>query len=370
MKRSILCLIACAVAVTSAALSQQVRQGRHRIAGAEIDLDRGGVSKTVTLAFLGDLMLGGDVSRNLRGRPPERFWGDTLTVLREADAVIANLEGPITTNDQRWQRSWKMFHFKADPETVHILTAGNVRFVNLANNHILDYGERGLFDTLGALDRAGIGYGGAGRNIAEASASRILGVQGLKIGLISATDQMQDFAATPEGPGTNYMEFRSASPGLAWIERSVSDLRRAGAALVILSLHWGPNMRTAPSDDFRSFAHAAVERGVDVIHGHSAHVVQAIERYRHGVIFYDTGNFIDDYWEIPFRRTTWSFVFGLTVENGRLSRLTLVPVLTQPAPAVASGELFHAITAYMKARSAAFGTTLVETANGLEVPFD
>ena len=367
MKRSILGLIVCAVAVTSAAWSQQER---HRIASVEIDVDRGGPSGTVKLAFLGDLMLGGDISRNLRDRPPQRFWGDTLPILRGADAVIANLEGPITTSDQRWQRSWKMFHFKADPEAVQILTTGNVRFVNLANNHILDHGARGLFDTLRVLDQAGIGHGGAGRNIGEAAVSHILDVRGLKIGLISATDQMQDFAATPQDPGTNYLEFRADSPSLAWVERSVSDLRRAGATLVILSLHWGPNMRTEPSDDFRAFAHAAVERGVDVIHGHSAHVVQAIERYRQGVILYDTGNFIDDYWEIPFRRTTWSFVFGLTVENGRPSRLTLVPVLTQPVPAIASGELFGAITAYMKGRSAAFGTTVVETANGLEVPLD
>jgi poly-gamma-glutamate synthesis protein (capsule biosynthesis protein) len=50
-----------------------------------------------------------------------------------------------------------------------------------------------------------------------------------------------------------------------------------------------------------------MERGVDVIHGHSAHVVQAIERYGNGVVLYGTGNCIDDCREIPFWRTTWSF---------------------------------------------------------------
>ena len=60
----------------------------------------------------------------------------------------------------------------------------------------------------------------------------------------------------------------------------------------------------------------------------------------------------------------------MTVENGKPSRLTLVLVLTQPSPTVASGELFGAIPAYMKTQSAAFGTTIVETADGLEVPLD
>jgi poly-gamma-glutamate synthesis protein (capsule biosynthesis protein) len=133
-------------------------------------------------------------------------------------------------------------------------------------------------------------------------------------------------------------------------------------------MHWGPDLRTAPSEDFRRFAHAAIDRGVDVIHGHSAHVVQAIERYGRGVILYDTGNFIDDYWKIPFRRTTWSFVFGLTVENGRPVRLELVPVLTHPSPTIATGKVFQAIAETMRSQCAAFGTTIVETASGLEIP--
>ena len=324
--------------------------------------------KLTTLAFLGDVMLGGDISLKLRNQPPERFWGNTLPILRRADAVIANLEGPITTHGERWQGSWKMFHFKADPAAVDILRAGNVRFVNLANNHILDYGERGLLDTLQALGGAGIAHAGAGRTLAEASAPRLLDINGLKVGFLSATDNMLDFAATAEKAGTNYVVFRRDSPALDWIGRSVSELKDAGAALIVLSVHWGHNLGTAPSRDFRQFAHAAIERGVDVMHGHSAHVVQGIERYRHGVILYDSGNFIDDYWAIPFRHTRWSFVFALTVENGRPSRLRLVPVLTRPEPTLATGATFQAITRRMKSLCDALGTATVETAEGLEVP--
>lgn len=319
------------------------------------------------LAFIGDLMLGGDVSRNLRGQPPERFWGDTLPILRRMDAVIANLEGPITASARRWRRDWKMFHFRADPGAVRVLTAGNVRFVSLANNHILDYGERGLLDTLAALDGVGIGYAGAGLNRVEAAAPRLLDVRGLKVGLISATDRMEGFAATENGPGTNHLGIQVGSHELGWICHSVSELKQAGAALIVLSLHWGPDLRTAPSEGFRRFAHAVIEHGVDVIHGHSAHVVQAIECHRHGIILYDTGNFIDDYWKIPFRHTTWSFIFDLAVENGRPIRLRLVPVLTHPFPRIATGKVLQAIAGTMRSRCAALGTALVDSSEGLDV---
>lgn len=322
---------------------------------------------SVKLAFLGDLMLGRGVSRKLRGQPPESFWGDSLPILHQADAVIANLESPITTSADRWRRTWKFFHFKADPETVGILTAGNVRFLCLANNHMLDYGEDGLLDTLDALDRAGIRHAGAGATLAEASSSSILDLPRLKVGLIAATDNMPEFAATPDRPGTNHLRF--GSPGsLDWIERSVSDLRRAGAGLIVLSVHWGPNMRIKPNKSFRRFAHAAIERGVDVLHGHSAHVVQAIERHGRGVILYDTGNFIDDYWKFPFRYTTWSFIFNLIVEDGRPARLQLVPILIHGSPlGVATGEVMQAITRNMRSLCSAFGTTLADSEGGLEI---
>lgn len=329
------------------------------------------MSSTARLAFLGDLMLGRGVSRKLREHSPEWFWGDALPVLHQADAVIANLEAPITTSTERWRRTWKMFHFKADPETVRILAGANIRFVCLANNHTLDFGERGLIDTLETLDRVGIRHAGAGRNEAEASTSSVLDLPALRVGLIAATDNMPEFAAGPDRPGTNYIKFRAEPGSLEWIERSVFELRRVGATLIILSVHWGPNMRMTPSRSFRRFAHAAIELGVDVIHGHSAHVVQAIERHGRGVILYDAGNFIDDYWKFPFRRTIWSFIFNLDIEDGRPARLRLVPILIHSSPlGLATGEIFEAITKNMRSLCAAFGTTMIDTDEGLEIPLN
>jgi len=323
----------------------------------------------VTLALLGDLMLGRNVSQMHRKQPPEWFWGDVLPVLHRCDGVIANLETPITTSADKWRRSWKFFHFRADPKAVRILECGNVTCVCLANNHMLDFGEAGLSDTLRHLDAAGIAHAGAGPNMAEAEAPAYFDLPGLKVGFIAATDNMRPFAAEAGRPGTNFIEITNAPTTLERIERSVDKMRRAGAGLVVLSLHWGPNMRTAPSQRFRQFAHGAIECGVDVLHGHSAHVVQAVERYARGVVLYDTGNFIDDYWKFPFRQTTTSFIFLLDIEDGHLSRLRMVPVHIHSEPLGLACEPMLTVTnRRMTDLCRALGTTLADRGDHLELP--
>jgi poly-gamma-glutamate synthesis protein (capsule biosynthesis protein) len=322
-----------------------------------------------TLAFLGDVMLGRTVSGNPGHHAPEWFWGDVLPILRQADAAIANLEAPLTTSDDRWRRSWKMFHFRADPASVRILECGNVRFVCLANNHALDFGERGLLDTMQTLDAAGIRHAGAGRNAAEAAGTALLDLPGLKIGFIAATDTMRPFAAGADRPGTHVMEMVDEPDQLGWIERSVAAMRRDGAGLRVLSLHWGANLRAAPSRRFRRFAHAAIERGIDVIHGHSAHLAQAVERHKGGLILYGAGNSIDDSWKIPFRPTTASFVFVLEMAGGRPARLRMLPVrIRSAALGRATGAEAAALKKRMTALCADLGTTVVETDDGLEIP--
>jgi len=329
------------------------------------------MTNRISLAFLGDVMLGRGVSRALREKEPEYFFGNVLPILRGSDAVLANLEAPITTSDERWKRTWKVFHFRADPDAIRILKCGNVRFVCLANNHMMDFGARGVHDTLDHLDQAGIARAGAGRNAAEATAPTILNLPGLKVGIMAATDNMPEFAAGPESAGTNHIRFGGRSPGLDWVERSVAELRAQGVGLVVLSLHWGPNMRLRPNRKFRAFARGAIERGVDVIHGHSAHVFHGIERYRRGVIIYDVGNFIDDYWKFPFRHTFWSFVFSLDVENGTPARMRLTPVHVHASPlGLATGKVKVAIKQRMKKLCAPFGTPVIDTGDGLEIPLE
>jgi poly-gamma-glutamate synthesis protein (capsule biosynthesis protein) len=320
----------------------------------------------VTLALIGDVMLGRGVSALLGSREPRSFWGDALPVLRAADAVIANLECPITQAASEWRRSWKAFRFRAAPSAVEVLRAANIRCVNLANNHALDYEEPGLRETLDLLDAGGIAHVGAGRDLAGALRPSLFNAGGARIGVIGMTDNMPEFAAGPRCAGTNVARIDDRPASLGLVALQIGDLRRAGAETVVLSVHWGPNLRTWPPARFRRFARAVVELGVDIVHGHSAHLIQGVERWHDGLILYDTGNFLDDYWVFPGIRIDRSFAFLVELRQGKPARLSMRPVkLKRGHVDLATGADFAATVETMQRRSRPFATTLIPTAHGL-----
>ena len=157
----------------------------------------------LTLAFTGDVMLGRLVNDRLKTMQPEAVWGDLLPHLAQADLRIVNLECALTVHLRPWARTWKKFHFRADPKAVRVLQAAHIDACALANNHILDYEERGLRDTLRMLRATGIRYAGAGANAAEATTPAILDAPGAspcRVALLSYTDNEPDFAAAAERP--------------------------------------------------------------------------------------------------------------------------------------------------------------------------
>ena len=114
----------------------------------------------------------------------------------------------------------------------------------LANNHILDFGRRGLLDTLSALDRLHIKAAGAGRNLAEAGAPAVLDVAGKARVLVwsfaSTTSGVpRSWAATPEDSGVNLLPDMSEAT-VARISEQIARLRQP-RDVIIISLHWGPN---------------------------------------------------------------------------------------------------------------------------------
>jgi len=278
----------------------------------------------ITLALTGDVMLGRGVNETLRAAPPEEPWGDVLPLLHSADLRIINLECAITEHKRPWSRTPKVFHFRADPLAVDVLRAARVDACSLANNHTLDFEEQGLLDTLEHLETSGIRYVGAGRNLEEAMRPALL-EEG--VALVAFTDNEPPFAARPDKPGTSYLPVSLEPEVLRRVEEAVMAAREAGANAVVFSNHWGPNMVQRPSESFRQFARAVVDRGADVYYGHSAHVFQGVEIYRGKPILYDTGDFIDDYAVDPNLRNDHSFLFRVCVDGGDLNRLELFPVV-------------------------------------------
>lgn len=319
------------------------------------------------LTFLGDVNIGGDVSRAVPDHPPHWFWGDTLPLLQQVDGVIANLECPVTDRQEPWDETFKAVLMRADPAAVPILTAANIRAVALANNHTLDQGRDGAIDTLAALAEEGIAGAGAGADAAAAMKPAMFEVGGIMVGLLSATDNMPWFAATPSQPGLNHLNFYTGATVRDRVAHWVEAARADGAEIVVLSLHWGPNYRLMPPKRFQRFARMAIDLGVSVVHGHSAHVAQPVELYGGGIILYDTGDALDDYWRFFGYSNNWSWLFETWFDGPRFRGLRLWPICLQGSPPIRRATLEESIP--MKARlirrSDRLGTTFIDEGESL-----
>jgi hypothetical protein len=275
---------------------------------------------SIIIGFAGDAMLGRSVDEKLQS-PGFNPWGSLLPELKKSDFNIVNLE---TTLTDETKATPKVFNFKSSPKNVTALQHGAINIVNLANNHSLDFGFAGLAETIKTLNRAGIKHVGAGQNKDQAQKPLLLQKKGVRIGVLGYTDNEPGWLATAERPGTNYIHVGD-------IDRIKTDVAkiRDKVDLVIVTIHWGPNMKNTPSPEVINFAHQMIDAGVDIIHGHSAHVVQAIELYNDGVIMYDTGDLIDDYAIDPVMKNNHSLFIQICVDAHKEMELTAIPLIIE-----------------------------------------
>ena len=281
----------------------------------------------VTLALVGDVMLGRVVNRMIAEHGSAYPWGDVLPAVGGADCFLINLECAITDHVERWRDGGhKPFYFRANPRVVETLQVAGVDFASLANNHAADFGMTGLLDTMRHLDEVGIAHAGAGGDILAAREPTFLTVAEWRIGVVAFADHPAAWAAGPTAPGINYAPVSLAAEHFGAIERALAMARRQ-ADLVIYSIHWGPNMLARPIPAFRAFAHCVIEAGADVFWGHSAHIVQGVEVWRGKPILYDTGDFVDDYAVDPELRNDLSGLFLIRVQPPADARIDIVPVV-------------------------------------------
>jgi len=283
-------------------------------------------SSSLTLAIAGDVMLGRLVDKALAERGAGHVWGDVLPLLSSADAFLINLECAVTTREVRWHDGhYKPFHFRADPRAADTLRLGHVRFASLANNHIGDFGPEGLLDTIRTLEGAGIAHAGAGRELRTACAPAVLDVRGLRVAIVAFADYPRAWAATATTPGLNFTPVSVRGDDFEPVEMAIAAARDR-ADVVILSIHWGPNMRERPPEAFQRFAHRVLASGATIFWGHSAHLVQAVACVPHrGVILYDTGDFVDDYAVDARLRNDLGALFLVRLHGPRVDHVRLIP---------------------------------------------
>jgi poly-gamma-glutamate capsule biosynthesis protein CapA/YwtB (metallophosphatase superfamily) len=261
------------------------------------------------------------------------IWGDALGELERAgtDVRIINLETSMTSSADYWPN--KAVLYRMHPRNIGCLTAARLSCCSLANNHVLDWGEQGLQETLRTLDMVGIAHAGAGRTAAEAASAAVLEVAGkgrvLVFSLGSPTGGIPwEWGATEDRPGVNLLEDLSEDTARR-IAGQILQQTRPGD-VTVASIHWGGNWGYRVSKEQINFAHRLIDQGVSIVHGHSSHHVKAIEIYRERLILYGCGDFITDYEGISGYeefRGDLALIYLVKVDpkQGQLVEVRLVP---------------------------------------------
>jgi poly-gamma-glutamate capsule biosynthesis protein CapA/YwtB (metallophosphatase superfamily) len=234
-------------------------------------------SRSIVLLFAGDLTLADHIDSDVGERVDYVF--QKWHAVGEYDVFMVNLENPITLSSRAEK---KEFTFRMHPRYLRTLETARINIVDLANNHIGDYGAQGLDDTMRYLDSAGIHYVGAGRDLEQARRPFVVEKEGRRIGFLAYAGGK--FAA------------RRDKPGFAPRDESciVSDVKklRDSVDYLVVSFHWGMELEKRPSREQEGLAHEVIDAGADLIVGHHPHTLQGIERYKGGVIAYSLGNFV------------------------------------------------------------------------------
>lgn len=270
--------------------------------------------------------------------PPEvsydYIWGDGLAALKlkNPDASLINLETTVTTSDH--PAPGKGIHYRMHPANAGIFKPPDIDCCALANNHMLDWGEEGLEETLNTLRNRNISVAGAGRTAEEASRPAVLQRRsGERLLVIACAHKSSgvppSWRAKSGRPGVNLLPSLGSS-GAEFLLQTIRD-HREPADRVIASIHWGANWGYGVPEAQRSFAHTLLDSGaVDIVHGHSSHHPKGIEVYRGRLIIYGCGDLINDYEGISghdeYRGDLSIMYFPELEDSGRLASLEMAPM--------------------------------------------
>jgi poly-gamma-glutamate synthesis protein (capsule biosynthesis protein) len=308
----------------------------------------------ITIAAVGDLMLGGRTEPFLNQYGSDYPFHDVMPVLRQADVVAGNLESSISLRGTAVEN--KKFTLRAGPIAALALKSAGMRVVTLANNHSMDFGPLALQDTLATLAENSILYTGAGMDLDDARSPAILKIKGKTLAFLSYSLTFPlEFFASAKQPGT--------APGYADFVKADIEKVRPLADLVVVSFHWGAELMTAAKDYQIELGHQAIDWGADLVLGHHPHVLQEIEVYKGRLIAYSLGNFV---FGSESNRTNTSMILLLTFRGNTLSKVEAVPLdvnnyRVHYQPKVLAGKAAGEVLDSINAASERFKTKLERT---------
>lgn len=352
-KRTMFCLIALGV-LAAFVLVLEIWVMAHAMANAgdtapagteDSQADSSAVSDNSAGAESSILLFGGDLNLDDDGEPMTALAqteGDIsdcidqslVNMMNSAAVFCVNDEFAFTTESTPAEDKAKAF--ASDPENVSILQALGVDLVTLANDHIYDYGEQGLSDTLAALDGANISYVGAGADSAQAGEPVIFQIGEKKVAYVNA-NQIGERSLTT-GMAMNPAGIFFCDTDTAELTQAIQSAK-GQADYVVCCLHWGLEYNERQTTDQQTAARDCIDAGADVVVGTHPHCLQAIEYYQDKPIFYSLGSLWYSGKELD------ACLLALTVPQGK-GELTpvLIPIVQKDCTTkAASGSKERAI---------------------------
>ena len=272
--------------------------------------------KLVKGTVVGDMMLGRSITNKGSKNNYKNMFSGVSDLWKDSDYVAGNLECVLLDNASDYEKNDKEIHINAETKTANVLKENGFTLVSLANNHLADFKAKGVVNTLDTLDKVGLKHVGAGRNLTEAAAYDIQEINGVKIATIAVSDIIpKDFAARDSKAGiltTKTLKYYQA----------VKDASEK-ADLVIANIHWGVEYGMTETEAQQQLARNLINWGVDVVIGSHPHVLQPVEKYGDGIIFYSMGNFVFDQ---GWSRTKDSMVLNYYVDEDGNCSFEITPI--------------------------------------------
>lgn len=275
-----------------------------------------------TASFVGDMMFGRHVNDVVEKHGADFLFKKIQPVFNESDYVSGNFENPILLRkEDEYEKLDKSIHLFTRSESVDAIKNAGFSVLNLANNHMMDYGPEALDETISTLNKANIPHVGAGRNVEEAVDIEYSNYDGQRVATIGFTDVLvKGFSAHKYTAGVARATPENIVPTV--------QLAKKNADLVIVNVHWGIEYNKKPSKRQISMAHAISDVGADIIVGHHPHVLSDIELYKGSVIFYSLGNFIFDQ---GWTRTKDSAIAQYHIDQDGKKSIEIIPLRIKEA---------------------------------------
>lgn len=286
------------------------------------------MNKPIDILVTGDFYGGYRIEKLILEGKYQQVFNDFMPYIQAADLAITNLESTLIEKGNPITKTGPAI--KSKPETINALKYAGFNLLTLANNHIMDYGAKGLLKTIESCKENGISTVGAGRNHQEASNTFYIEIDGIKLAVINlaenewSTTDNDEPGAHPLNPVENYYKISEAN---------------AKSDFVFVIVHGGHETYQLPSPQMKQTYRFFIDSGANAVIGHHTHCYSGYEIYKSSPIFYSLGNFIFD--SLTTKQSSWYYGFGVNFKILDNKTMTFEILPYEQCKAIAGAQLLQ-----------------------------